>query len=202
MHKYREQTRSHGSRYTEAMRRPAAVLIVLAVALRGLAAFAQPRQAEPTQAAATRVDPQRELLEHLTGHWVLRGVIAKQQTTHDIDAQWVLDKEYLQIHEVSRERDTAGKPKYEAIIHVVWDPTAGEYACLWLDTTGVAMFPPEGVGHAKPERDRIAFVFKDAGGGIHTTFAYDRAQRAWSWTIDNDVKGTLTSFARVKLTRS
>ena len=53
----------------------------------------------------------------------------------------------------------------------------------------------------QPERDRIAFVFKDAGGGIHTTFAYDRAEGAWSWAIDNDVKGTLTPFARVKLTR-
>lgn len=53
-------------------------------------------------------DPQRQLLDKLTGHWVLRGTIAKQQTTHDVDAVWVLDKEYVQIHEVSRERDAAG----------------------------------------------------------------------------------------------
>ena len=174
----------------------ALLLIVLVLAL------AQPRRAEPMQSAAARVDPQRELLEKLTGHWVMRGVIAKQQTTHDIDARWVLDKEYLQIHEVSREKDASGKPQYEAIIHVVWDPKAGEYACLWLDTTAIATFPPEGVGHAKPEHDKIAFVFKDADGGIHTTFTYDRAQGTWSWTIDNDVKGTITPFARLKLTRS
>src|SRR5437870_3938677 len=99
------------------MGRPAAHLLLLVLALM------QPR-AEPTQAAAPGVDPQRELLEKLAGHWVLRGVIAKQPTTHDIDAQWVLDKEYLQIHEVSREKNAAGKPQYEAIIHVVWDPKA------------------------------------------------------------------------------
>ena len=176
------------------MSRPA-ILIILVLAL------AQPR-AEPTQAAAVKVDPQRELLEKLTGHWVMRGVIAKQQTTHDIDAHWVLGKEYLQIHEVSREKDAAGKPLYEAIIHVVWDPKAGEYACLWLDTTAIASFPPEGVGHAKPERDKIAFFLKDVDGGIHTTFAYNRGEGSWSWTIDNDVKGAITPFARLKLTRS
>jgi hypothetical protein len=179
------------------MHRLQVLLIVLVV----FVAFAQPR-AEFVQTAASKADSQRELLERLAGRWVMRGVIAKQQTTHDIDARWVLDKEYLQIHEVSREKDAAGKPQYEAIVHVVWDPKAGEYACLWLDTTGIANFPPEGVGHAKPERDKMSFVFKDADGGIHTTFTYDRTANTWSWTIDNDVKGALTPFARLKLTRS
>ena len=78
----------------------------------------------PVVPAARQADPQRALLEKMTGHWVLRGTIAKAQTTHDVDAQWVLDKEYIQIHEVSREKDASGKPAYEAIIHVVWDPKA------------------------------------------------------------------------------
>ena len=146
-------------------------------------------------------DPQHQLLEKMTGHWVLRGTIAKQQTTHDVDAQWVLDKEYVQIHEVSREKNAAGKPQYEAIVYVVWDAKAKEFACLWMDTTGVAMFPPEGVGHGKAAGDAIPFVFKDPAGDTHTTFTYDRARDAWSWAIDNDDKGKLTPFARVTLTR-
>lgn len=155
----------------------------------------------PCTAATQQSDPQRALLDRMTGHWVARGVIAQQQTTHDIDAAWVLDKGYIQIHEVSREKDGAGKPQYEALVHVVWDPKAGEYACLWLDTTGVANFPPGGVGHATPAGDAIPFIFKDATGGIHTTFAYDRARDRWSWTIDNEDGGTLTPFARLTLTR-
>jgi len=151
---------------------------------------------------AQPADPQRALLEKMTGHWVLRGTIAKAQATHDVDAEWVLDKEYIQIHEVSREKGANGKPAYEAIVHVVWDPKVGEYACLWLDTTGVATFPEAGVGHAKPTGDAIRFRFTDpAGGGINTTFAYDRGKDAWSWSIDNDEKGKITPFARVTLTR-
>ena len=178
------------------MRHPVIALVVLAVAL-----VLASRPSDAKQAVSARADPRRELLERMIGHWVLRGVIARQQTTHDIDAQWVLDKEYVQIHEVSREKDAAGKPRYEAIVYVVWDPKAGEYACLWLDTTGLDVFPPKGVGHARPEPGRIPFIFEDPDGGTHTTFAYDRAKDAWSWTIDNEAKGTLTPFARVTLTR-
>jgi len=155
----------------------------------------------PVVSAARQIDPQRALLEKMTGHWVLRGTIANEQTTHDVDAEWVLDKEYIQIHEVSREKDAGGKPKYEAIVHVVWDPKVGEYACLWLDTTGVATFPEAGVGRARPSGDAIRFRFTDPTGGINTTFAYDRANDSWSWSIDNDDKGKITPFARVTLTR-
>ena len=159
-----------------------------------------PRHTTARQAGSA-VGDQRELLERLAGHWVARGAIGKAQTTHDIDAHWVLNKEYLQIHEISRERDAKGTAQYEAIIHVAWNPKLGEYACLWLDSTDIASFPPEGVGHAPRDGDRIPFVFKDPEGGIRTTFAYDRANDRWAWNIDNDVKGTLTPFARLTLTR-
>ena len=178
---------------------------VSAVALLVLVAAAAAPLAQTQASRDPKYTSRRELLDRLTGHWVAQGVIGKQQTTHDIDAKWVLDKEYVQIHEISREKDASGKPQYEAILHVVWDPKAGEYACLWLDTTGIANFPPEGVGHAKPEpADTIAFVFKDPGGGGDlTTFTYDRAKDAWTWTIDNEARdGKLTPFARLTLTRS
>lgn len=191
------------------MRTPIIVLPALLLVLTSCAL--QPTdQADSRRAAARPVDPQRELLGKMVGHWVLRGTIARKQVTHDVDARWVLNQEYVQIHEVSRERDAAGKPQYEAIVYVVWDAKVGEYACLWLDTTDIASFPSEGVGHAKPEGDniggdKIPFIFKDTGdsdgGGIHTTFAYDRANDTWSWTIENEAKGKLTPFAQVSLTR-
>jgi hypothetical protein len=175
----------------------AAVFVLL------LAATGTVSPAVHSQAGVGRIDARRELLDRLTGHWVMRGVIGKRQTTHDIDALWILDKEYVQIHETARDKDASGKPQYEAFVHVVWDAKVGEYACLWLDTTGIANFPPEGVGHAKPgAADTITFVFTDPAGGIRTTFAYDRAKDAWLWTIDNEASGNFTPFARLTLTRS
>lgn len=153
-------------------------------------------------AAAQKPDPQTELLDRMTGHWVLRGTIAKKPTIHDMDVAWVLNKEYIQIRETSREKDAQGRPAYDAIIHIVWDAKKGEYAVLWLDTSGPYNFSGDGIGHAKPATDRIALLFNDPDGSIdRTTFAYDRKADRWTWTIDSDNKGKITSFAKTTLTR-
>jgi hypothetical protein len=144
-----------------------------------------------------------ELLDKMTGHWVTIGTISKKQTTHYVDAEWVLNREYVRLHEVSREKDTSGASEYEAWIYIVWDAKSNEYAVMWLDNTAATNFNGEGVGHAKPATDRIPFIFKQADGtGIHTTFAYERAKDTWSWTIDNvDKNGKESSFAALNLTR-
>lgn len=141
------------------------------------------------------------LLDRMVGHWVLKGSIGQTETTHDVDAKWVLNREYVEIHEVSRETDAKGKPAYEAIIYVGADPRTSEYASLWMDTTGYAGFSPDGVGRGKATGDSIGFVFGTPDDGILTTFAYNRAKDAWNWTIDNEIKGNASPFARLALTR-
>jgi hypothetical protein len=143
------------------------------------------------------------LLDKMTGHWVMTGTISKKPATHDVDVDWVLKREYIRIHEVSRDKDASGGIGYEAWIYIVWDAKKGEYAVMWLDNTAATNFAAEGVGHAKPDGNRIPFIFKEADGtGIHTTFAYDRAKDTWSWTIDNlDRSGKSSSFAKLTLTR-
>ena len=78
------------------------------------------------------------------------------------------------------------------------------YAVLWLDNTAVFAFNADGIGRAKPDGDRIPMLFTDPnGGGIHTTFGYNRTTDTWSWTIDNvDKTGRASSFAKVALTRT
>lgn len=153
------------------------------------------------QQPAANPDAQTALLDKLTGHWVLRGTIGKQQTTHDIDASWVLNNEYLQFREVSREKGPDGKPQYDAIVYLAWDAKGGEYKVLWLDNTAQWNFREAGIGHGKPAVDKISLVFTDPPGEDHTTFAYDRAKDAWTLSIDNVTNGTSKSFARTTLTR-
>ena len=140
-------------------------------------------------------------LSRLIGHWVLEGRIAGKDTTHDVDGEWVLNHLYVRLHEVSREKDSRGRPAYEAIIYVTRDLTPGEYAVLWLDNTASGAFSAEGVGHAKPEGESLPFVFKDARGEVSfkNTFAYDPASRTWAWVMDNVDKGVSKPFGRVKL---
>src|SRR5512142_1995786 len=79
---------------------------------------------------------QDSLLDRMTGKWTLRGTIAGQQTTHDVNGAWVLGHQYVQMNEVSQEREAKGHPAYEATVFIGWDARSEDYACLWLDNTG------------------------------------------------------------------
>jgi hypothetical protein len=143
-----------------------------------------------------------DLIARFAGDWTLAGTIAGREVVHDVEAAWVLDGYYLQIHEVSRERSPAGSPEYEALVTIGWEPTTSEYVCQWLDSTGGTGLRDGVLGHGQREGDSIPFVF--GGGGetaIHNTFHYDRETDTWSWAIDNVEDGEHHPFARVVLKR-
>jgi hypothetical protein len=143
------------------------------------------------------------LMERMTGKWVMRGTIANEKVTHDVYADRILNRQYVRIHEVSREKNAAGGPVYEAWIHIAWDKANKEYVVMWLDNTGITNFSPDGVGHGTPDGDQIPFIWKLAdGSGIHNTFTYERASDTWSWKIDNlDKSGKSSPFGSVTLKR-
>lgn len=169
------------------------MILLLSSILGAAAAFAFPQ--------ATEEGPQRALLNKLTGTWVMRGTIAKKETTHDFVAKWVLEKEYVQIHETSREKDAQGKPLYEAIIYLSWDTNKNQFACMWLDTTAVSSFTPVGIGHLGKDGKHIVFHFDQGNEGIETTFAYDEKGKSWTLNIDNVEPNKKSVFARLSLTK-
>ena len=144
---------------------------------------------------------QDSLLDDFAGKWTLRGTIAGKETTHDVDAGWILGHEYLQFREISREKDTAGAPAYEALVTIGWDESSKQYVCLWLDNTSGAGLTGV-IAYAKREPDRIAFLFKGKDGSLfHTRFVRDRKADSWRWFMDDEENGKLQPFARVNMER-
>lgn len=143
------------------------------------------------------------LLNKLTGKWVLNGTIAGQETIHDIDAKRVLNGQYIQLKEVSREKDEKGNPLYDAIIYICWQEAKKQYFCLWLDNTSNEGISNQILGLAKLNGDKIEMVFKFSDTNqFHTTFLYDRDTDTWQWIMDGEENGKLRPFARVKLTKN
>ncbi len=146
--------------------------------------------------------PPDSVFDRLAGSWVLHGTIARQETTHDVRFEWVLGRSYLQMHEVSRERNAAGGAAYEAVVMFGRDPRTGQYACVWLDNTGTSAFDPAGTGRGFVAGDSLPFLFGyDSLTSFHTTFVYDRRRDTWEWHMDNDSAGVRRPFARVTLRR-
>jgi hypothetical protein len=142
------------------------------------------------------------LLEHLAGKWVLQGTIAGQATTHDVDAEWVIDYHYLRLHEVSRDKNAKGQPQYEATIYIGWNEPTKQFGAVWLDDYGGLL--PESVGLAHPKENEFPFIFKDDKGAVtfSNDFVYDAAADTWEWRMDNVVNGAAKPFGRVKLKRT
>jgi hypothetical protein len=157
----------------------------------------------PIASRAQRITQPDSLLNKLTGKWLLKGTIAGQVTTHDIDAKRVLNGRYIQLKEESREKDNKGNPLYEAVVHICWQEAKKQYFCLWLDNTSNEGISNQVIGRAKQNGDKIAFVFKFSDATqFYTTFSYDRDTDTWQWLMDGEEKGKLQPFARVKLTKN
>ena len=163
-------------------------IIALIILMASVATAQQPPLASP-------------LLDHLSGHWVLRGSIAGKPTTHDVDAEWIIQHHYLRLHEVSRERDAKGQPKYEAMIFVGWIDTAKTYTCVWLDVYGGSSI--QSIGAAELRENELPFIFKDEKGEIsfRNDWVYDPKAKSWAWQMDNVENGVNKPFGRVTLTR-
>ena len=141
------------------------------------------------------------LLSRLAGQWTLTGAFGGTATVHDVDARWVLNHEYLILHEISRERNTNGQPAYEAIVLLSENPTSRDCSCLWLDTTS-----PNGLsgimGRGKATADSLPFLFQfPTNGTLHTTFLYSANADTWQWTIESDQDGKHETFGRATLIR-
>ncbi len=167
----------------------------------GVVAVAVPVALAATPGAAGELTPEG-LLDRLVGSWILEGTIGGQRVTHDVEASRVLGGHYVQLHEVARERAAAGRPAYEALVYLDWEPEAGRYACLWLDSTAGGGLNAQGIGHAHRQGAEIPLVFEAPDGSLfHTTFIYHAADDTWRWAMDAGPDGQLVPFARVTLTR-
>ena len=160
----------------------------------GLSLLAMPPAARAQTAAPS-------LFDRLVGRWEAKGTIDGKQTVHDVDAELVLNRGYVRLHEVSHEKTKEGAPEYEAIVFISRD-TAGNYSMLWLDTTSSAGLTGSGIAHAKPTETTIPFIIEVGKDHVfRNTFVYAAATNTWAWRLDDDVAGTLTPFARLTLTR-
>ena len=157
----------------------------------------------PVTVKSQQVSQPDSLLNKLAGKWVLTGTIEGQKTTHDVDAKRVLNGQYVQIKEVSREKDEKGNPLYDAVVYICWQEAKKQYFCLWLDNTSNEGISNQVIGHATQNGDKIEMVFKFSDANqFHTTFIYDRETDSWQWLMDGEENGKLQPFASVRLTKN
>jgi hypothetical protein len=148
-------------------------------------------------AQAPSAPPAAPLLEHLVGHWTLKGTVRGRPVTDRLDAAWTLQHRFLELHLRDVEHTP---PQYEARVFIGPDTLPGRVLAHWLDNFGAAYSVPPATGQvpARLAHARLSL----SGGAFHDTFVLEWATNTWTIRLDApDGAGGWTRFAEYRATR-
>ncbi len=141
------------------------------------------------------------LLENMVGTWKLNGRIAGREANHTVDADWVLNHQFLRIHEKDNGASKDGAVPYEAIVMIGYDNASEHYMAHWTDIYGGRF--SETLGYGTRSGNEIRFTFEYPDGPFHTTFRWKPDSSQWQWLMEGKNKqGQWTEFANVSLIRT
>jgi len=116
------------------------------------------------------------LLDHLVGSWALSGPILGQSAELTLTAEWVLNHQFLHIHEKARSA-AAGQVTYEAEVYIGYDNASDRYVAHWIDVYGGRF--SETLGYGPRTEDRVALVFEYPDGPFHNTMTWNTGSGTW-----------------------
>lgn len=134
-------------------------------------------------------------LDNLVGEWTVTRKIRGLTVTNSMDAKWVLQHQFVQIHMV----DSLEPPAYEALVLVGFDAATNKYIAHWCDSFGGQF---AGAGSGKRKDNKVEFVFDYAEGPFHNTFTWDPQASTWTFLMQSEnPDGTRQLFAEDTLRR-
>jgi hypothetical protein len=142
-----------------------------------------------------------DLVDHMVGTWQLRGSVMGREAHHSVEAEWVLNHQFLRIHETTEVGAPASEKRYDAIWFLGYDPVSERYVLHLLDVFGGRF--SETLGYGVRDGNAIRFVFEYPDGPFHTAFQWSPEKDTWQWQMtQKDKDGKWVSFADLRLTRS
>ncbi|HTO89042.1 MAG TPA: hypothetical protein VMR54_16090 [Thermoanaerobaculia bacterium] len=136
-----------------------------------------------------------DFIENLVGRWNLTREIRGKQVQNTLEATWILNHQFLQLHL----KDVADPPAYEALALIGDIHADKRYVIHWCDTYGGKF---SGVGYGMRSGNSIEFAFSDPEGSFFNTFTWDPAAKGWTFLMENgDKSGKRVFFAKDTLRR-
>ena len=144
---------------------------------------------------------QDDLVNHLEGSWKLEGNVMGNQAHHDVQADWVLNRQFLRITEKTSANAPASERKYDSIWYLGYDAISERYVLHLMDTFGARF--SETLGYGTREGNSIKFIFEYPDGPFHNTYRWNAEEKSWRWVMEQKNKeGKWAPFADLKLTRA
>lgn len=130
-----------------------------------------------------------DFIDNLTGEWKLTRKIRGKEVENRVDAAWVLNHQFLQLHM----KDVADPPAYEAIVLIGYSHADKKYIVHWCDTYGGKF---SAIGEGKRSGNSIEIEFHYPDGPFFNTFTWDAKAKTWTFRMEAQGKdGKRTLFA-------
>jgi hypothetical protein len=143
---------------------------------------------------------QDSLVDRLAGSWKLEGNVMGNDAHHDVQADWVLNHQFLRIQEKTAANAPAAERRYDSIWYLGYDSISDRYVLHLMDTFGGRF--SETLGYGTREGDQIKFVFEYPDGPFHNTYRWNAREKSWQWLMEQkDKEGKWVPFSDLKLTR-
>jgi hypothetical protein len=156
----------------------------------------------PSLSAAQRPAEWRdELVDHLAGTWKMEGQVMGQAAHHELQGEWILNHQFLRLHE----KTSADAPKsefaYEAYWFLGYDAVSERYVLHLMDPFGARF--SETLGYGTREGNQIRFIFEYPDGPFHTAMLWNPEKESWEWKMEQkDKDGKWAPFGHFTLTRA
>ncbi len=141
-----------------------------------------------------------DLVDHMAGTWKMEGQVMGRPAHHEVQAEWVLNHQFLRIHEKTAADAPAAESRYESMWFLGYDPVSERYVLHLFDVFGTRF--SETLGYGSRDSDAIRFVFEYPDGPFRTVFRWLAEKDSWQWAMEQKNKeGQWTPFAELKMVR-
>ena len=137
-------------------------------------------KAQPAASVIPKQVLQDDLLDKMEGNWRLSGKFEGQPVNHSVEVRWVLNHQFLEIHEKDANPPQGDNVPYDALVYVGYAPASRHYVAHWLDVFGDGS---ETLGYGKRTGSAIEFDFEYPGQPWLTTFRWNAASKTWQWLM-------------------
>ena len=119
---------------------------------------------------------QDDLVSHLTGSWKVEGKVVGNDAHHDVQVDWVFNRQFLRITEKTSANAPAAERPYDAIWYLGYDATSERYVLHLIDTFGARF--SETLGYGIRDGNQIHFIFEYPDGPFHNTYRWNATEKS------------------------
>lgn len=120
---------------------------------------------------------QDDLLDRLVGKWKVTGTVHGSPSTQTLDAEWVLNHQFLRIHQKSAESVAGTNVPYEGVFFIGYDDESNRYIAHLMNVFGGR--DSETLGYGQRNVNEIKLVFTSLDATVASSFTWKPKSGVW-----------------------